>query len=75
MMAAIWSDALDSASRPLQLEDSYDLAGVQTPRIFLSAAQGEGLALLRQRLAAIVSGVILPGQQGGYSSDIDDALS
>ena len=32
-------------------------------------------ALLRQRLSAIVSGVILPGQQGGYSSDIDDALS
>jgi GTP-binding protein HflX len=65
-------DALDAAARPLQLEDSYDLAGVQTPRIFLSAAQGEGLALLRQRLARIVSGGELPAQDAQYSAQAGD---
>ena len=65
-------DALDAAVRPLQLEDSYDLAGVQTPRIFLSAAQGEGLALLRQRLASIVSGGELPAQEAQNVLPADD---
>ncbi|MEI6732890.1 MAG: GTPase HflX [Comamonadaceae bacterium] len=49
-------DALEKERRPLQLEDSFDLGGVQTPRIFLSAAQGEGVALLRQHLAGVVAG-------------------
>ncbi len=49
-------DALENERRPLQLEDSFDLGGVQTPRIFLSAAQGEGVALLRQHLARVVAG-------------------
>ncbi len=49
-------DALENERRPLQLEDSFDLGGVQTPRIFLSAAQGEGVSLLRQHLAGVVAG-------------------
>jgi GTP-binding protein HflX len=48
-------DALEKDRRPLQLEDSFDLAGIQTPRVFLSAIQGEGLATLRAQLAHIVS--------------------
>jgi GTP-binding protein HflX len=44
-------DALDEARRPLQLEDTYDLAGVATPRIFVSARKGLGLQGLRQLLA------------------------
>ncbi len=47
-------DALEIERRPLQMQDSFDLAGVQTPRIFLSARQGEGVAALRQQLAGIV---------------------
>ena len=68
-------DALDAGSRPLQLEDSYDLAGVQTPRIFLSAAQGEGLDLLRARLAAIVSAGSPGLPQGEYSGSVGKADS
>ncbi len=49
-------DALEKERQPLQLEDSFDLGGVQTPRIFLSAAQGEGVAALRQHLARVVAG-------------------
>ena len=48
-------DALEIGRRPLQLEDSFDLAGVQTPRVFLSAIQGEGVAALRGQLARMVS--------------------
>ncbi len=48
-------DALEIGRRPLQLEDSFDLAGTQTPRVFLSAMQGEGVAALRGQLARIVS--------------------
>ncbi|WP_066704369.1 GTPase HflX [Curvibacter delicatus] len=44
-------DALDEARRPLQLEDTYDLDGVATPRIFVSARKGLGLQGLRQLLA------------------------
>ena len=68
-------DAIDAASRPLQLEDSYDLSGVQSPRIFLSAAQGEGLAALRQRLASIVSAGSMPLPQPDYSEQPGDTAS
>jgi GTP-binding protein HflX len=57
-------DALEKERRPLQLEDTYDLDGVQTPRIFLSAKNGEGLQALRQQLARIVSGGVLPVKDG-----------
>jgi len=46
-------DALENDRRPLQPEDIFDLAGVQTPRIFLSAVTGEGVPLLRQQLARL----------------------
>jgi GTP-binding protein HflX len=44
-------DALDEERRPLQLEDTYDLDGVATPRIFASARKGVGLQALRHLLA------------------------
>ena len=59
-------DALEAARQPQQLEDTFDLAGIQTPRIFLSAKTGEGLQALRQQLACIVSGGILPVKDGEY---------
>jgi GTP-binding protein HflX len=55
-------DALEPERHPLQLEDTFDLGGVQTPRIFLSAKNGEGLPALRQQLARIVSGGVVPGK-------------
>ena len=53
-------DALDAEHQPLQLEDIFDLSGVQTSRIFLSARNGDGLQELRQQLAKVVgTGVLL----------------
>ena len=47
-------DALEPSHRPLQLSDYFDLDGVLTPRVFLSAKDGEGLSVLRQQLAQLV---------------------
>lgn len=66
-------DALEAERRPLQLEDTFDLAGVQTPRIFLSAKSGEGLPALRQQLSRIVSGGVLPAKDGDYFPESREA--
>jgi GTP-binding protein HflX len=68
-------DVLDAACRPLQLEDSFDLAGVQTPRIFLSAKNSEGLQALRLQLANIVSGGVLPAKDAAYFPENREAAS
>ncbi|HEY8907183.1 MAG TPA: GTPase HflX [Rhodoferax sp.] len=47
-------DAVAPDHRPPVLGDSYELDGMQTPRIFLSAQDGEGMAGLRQLLADAV---------------------
>ena len=60
-------DAMDDAHRPLQLQDTFDLGGVQTPRLFLSARQGEGLAALRRQLALAVTAGPANAQKPGYS--------
>lgn len=44
-------DAIETQRWPAQLEDSYDLDGVATPRVFVSARLGEGLDNLRRLLA------------------------
>jgi len=43
-------DQVEPASRPHEVQDVYDLAGVPTPRIFLSAQTGDGVLALRQLL-------------------------
>jgi GTP-binding protein HflX len=48
-------DALESEYQPLRMEDTLEVDGVQTPRIFVSASKGVGLPALRQRLSAIVA--------------------
>lgn len=68
-------DVLDAACRPLQLEDLFDLAGVQTPRIFLSAKNSEGLQALRLQLANIVSGGVLPAKDVAYFPENREAAS
>lgn len=47
-------DALEPSHRPLLLSDHFDLNGVLTPRVFLSAKDGEGLSVLREKLAQLV---------------------
>jgi GTPase len=57
-------DAIAPERRPLQLEDTYDLGGVATPRIFVSARDGEGLQNLRQLLARrVLSATELPDHE------------
>ena len=60
-------DAMDEAHRPLQLQDTFELGGVQTPRLFLSAKQGEGLAALRRQLALAVTAGTAGAEKPGYS--------
>ena len=62
-------DALDEAHRPGQLQDWFDVGGVRTPRLFLSAAGGEGLAALRQQLAALASAGQPKQSDTDYSPD------
>jgi len=44
-------DQLPPDRRPRQAEDMYDWDGRALPRVFLSAVTGQGMAVLRQRLA------------------------
>jgi GTP-binding protein HflX len=59
-------DALEIERRPLQMQDSFALAGVQTPRVFLSAVTLEGLGALRAQLALIVSEAVSHAKSGEY---------
>ena len=45
-------DALENGKLPLHLEDMFEIDGVQTPRVFVSAREAEGLATLRKLIAA-----------------------
>jgi GTPase len=53
-------DAMDPENYPLRMEDSFEIDGVQTPRVFVSARDNVGLALLRQRLASLSGPVPAP---------------
>lgn len=57
-------DALESDQQPVRLEDDFEVDGVQTPRIFVSAKSLAGIAALRQRLASIAAA---DGPTGGVA--------
>jgi len=46
-------DAIPVDAQPLRMEDTYEIEGVQTPRLFVSARNLIGMPLLRQKLAEI----------------------
>jgi GTP-binding protein HflX len=48
-------DAMDVAQLPIQEHDFFEIDGVQTPRLFVSARAGTGIASLRAELASIVA--------------------
>jgi len=48
-------DALENERRPHQLVDTFEIDGVQLPRVFVSAQTGEGLPALREQLASTVA--------------------
>jgi len=47
-------DALSPERQPRRLFDHYDLDGVMTPRVFVSARQGHGMSELRNCLSGLV---------------------
>jgi GTP-binding protein HflX len=46
-------DAIALEAQPTRIDDFYEIEGVQTPRLFVSARTLEGMPLLRQKLAEI----------------------
>ena len=48
-------DALDQDHQPLLLEDFFEIDGVQTPRLFVSAKALRGIDLLRKKISATVA--------------------
>lgn len=54
-------DRLEPSQRPRVLRDVVELEGVRTPRVFVSALDGSGLADLRAILTEAVSGAPEPG--------------
>ena len=70
-------DALEPSQRPRVLLDAYEVEpGVTVPRVFLSAAQGEGLEELRHIIAQAAMGTLtVPGSQAGEGTGADQAAS
>lgn len=66
-------DAMDPSRRPVLLQDSYELDGVLTPRVFVSARQGDGLQALRLLLAHRVAAAKpeLPEMSGALCGEND----
>lgn len=63
------TDALAPELMPIKMVDDFEIDGVQTPRVFVSARSGEGLPALRQRLADIVNASGAGMVQPDYSPD------
>lgn len=49
-------DVLDAEHQPINMEDSFEIDGVQTPRVFVSAKSLMGIAVLRKQLAQMFAG-------------------
>lgn len=54
------ADAIAPGNTPLHIEDTFEIDGIQTPRIFVSARNASGLDVLRRRLALMVSHMSAP---------------
>lgn len=48
-------DALDADHQPVVFEDFFEIDGLQTPRIFVSAKALQGIDLLRKKISATVA--------------------
>jgi len=65
-------DTLPAETRPLKLEDEFEIDGVRTPRFFLSARELTGLPLLRQRLGKVVADKVQDATDGSSSPESDE---
>ena len=72
-------DAIAPERQPLVLQDTYEVDGVEVPRVFVSARTGQGLAQLRQMLAdaALTAHQSQPegGLNGGDTAALSDPMS
>ena len=68
-------DALPQGRMPADLQDTYEVDGVEVPRVFVSARNGEGLPQLRQILADAALAARKTPAEGGMSGDEDGLLS
>jgi GTPase len=59
-------DALEIEQQPHHLSDMYEIDGLNTPRIFVSAQTGTGLPLLREHLAKTVHTAMAEGDNPEY---------
>jgi GTP-binding protein HflX len=66
-------DCMAETERPRSFTDMIELDGKRVPRIFVSAVTGEGLDLLRERVAAFASGAALNAQDVPASGEVGDA--
>ena len=68
-------DAIPVDRQPLVLQDTYEVDGVEVPRVFVSARTGQGLAQLRQMLADAALAARQSPNEGGLSGDGAEELS
>jgi GTP-binding protein HflX len=66
-------DRIAETGRPRVLEDMVEVEGSRVPRVFVSARSGEGLDLLRRRIAACASGQGLNAVGAPASPAVDSA--
>jgi GTP-binding protein HflX len=70
------TDALAPELQPLRLQDQFEVDGVQTPRLFVSAKTLEGVAALREQLARIAMaespGTQIPRENPGFANAFGD---
>lgn len=66
-------DAMADESRPAIVEDTYDIEGRQTPRIFVSARTGVGLDALRHHLATTLLARHDDDMTPGPAAELPDA--
>jgi GTP-binding protein HflX len=66
-------DRMGETERPRAPVDMVEIEGARVPRVFLSARTGEGLELLRERIAAFASGQALNARPVPASPAVDEA--
>lgn len=64
-------DMLDASLAPLCMQDTYEWEGTAFQRIFVSAQKGDGLAALRQVLAATVLAAKGPAHASGEAPQLE----
>lgn len=68
-------DALPAERTPALLQDTYEVDGLEVPRVFVSARSGEGLPLLRQMLADAALAARNAPDEGQVQDSANDLLS